>query len=39
MARTEVEKGRFPDAQQMAREIMISQQSEIDSMRTMLTQH
>ncbi|GAB3686364.1 DUF305 domain-containing protein [Saccharopolyspora tripterygii] len=39
MARTEVEKGRFPDTQQMAREIMISQQSEIDSMRTMLTQH
>ncbi|MDI2031828.1 DUF305 domain-containing protein [Saccharopolyspora sp. TS4A08] len=39
MARTEVDKGRFPDAQQMAREIMISQQSEIDSMRTMLTQH
>ncbi|RRO19978.1 DUF305 domain-containing protein [Saccharopolyspora rhizosphaerae] len=39
MARTEVEKGSFPDAQQMAREIMISQQAEIDSMRTMLTQH
>lgn len=39
MARSEVEKGRFPDTQQMAREIMISQQSEIDSMRTMLTQH
>ena len=39
MARTEVDKGRFPDTQQMAREIMIGQQSEIDSMRTMLTQH
>lgn len=39
MARTEIDKGRFPETQQMAREIMISQQAEIDSMRTMLTQH
>ncbi|SFS89307.1 DUF305 domain-containing protein [Saccharopolyspora flava] len=39
MARTEVDKGSFPDTRQMAREIMIGQQAEIDSMRTMLTQH